>query len=132
MGRDLYFDPVANRVFNSYGDAFDAAANTTLPKITLDYPLYNIGCGAAGQSRITDGTTGKLFWVSAGLRQDFLGVAAYARNGLGSLGAVVFGLHEELGSLGSPTSLGRLPDNRLAFVTDRGYLIVVQGALLAP
>lgn len=133
MGRDLYFDPVSNRLFNLAGNVFDATANAELTRISLAHNSMTSGsCGTSAQTRVTDPTTGKLYWVGQGIRQDALGVSAYARNGLANLGAVDFGMPEELGSLGLPADLSRLPGNRLAFVTSRGYLVLLESSLLAP
>ena len=133
MGRDLYFDPVANRVFNAFGYVFDVTANAEMPQISLaPHGAVIYGCGTPGQTRVTDPVTGKLFWVGNGLRQDTFGFSVYARNGLTRLGSLDFGLPLEMGFLGIPAFLSRLPNNRLAFVTSHGYLILLDGALLAP
>jgi hypothetical protein len=131
FGRDLYFDPAANRVYNLFGGAFDAAANTQLPKISLKHTAFTTGCGAPMQARVTDRTTGKLFWV--GRTDDSrLGVSTYARNGLALTGSLEIGNTNELNNFGYPQHVARLPNNQLAVVTDGGYLVLLQGTLLAP
>ena len=133
MGPDLYFDPAANRLFNSYGNVFDAAANAEMTKIPIAPPTGSLGgCGTPAQTRVTDPVTGKLFWVGDGVAPNLLGFSVYSRNGFARQSLVEFGVPDELGSLGYPKFLSRLPNNRLAFTTDRGYLVLLQGALLAP
>jgi len=100
---------------------------TLAPWLPAIYP-----CGTPGQTRVTDPVTGKLFWVGNGVKQDTFGLSVYARNGLSRLGALDFGLPQEMGWLGVPAFLSRLSNNRLVFVTSRGYLVMVQGAMLAP
>lgn len=131
LGRDLHFDPVANRVYNKLGNVFDATVNAELPRISLAHPPFSDGCGTPLQGAVTDPTTGKLYWIGES-RQYYLGISAYARNGLTRLGAVDIGLGDQFGELGAPRDLVRLAGNRLAFVTRRGYLVVLEGGLLAP
>jgi len=133
MGRDLYFDPVANRVYNLFGYVFDASANAEMPQITLaPHGPVIYGCGTPGQTRVTDPVTGKLFWVGQGLAQDTFGLSVYARNGHTRQGLIDFGLPQQMGFLGIPAYATRLSNNRIAFVTSYGYLVIVQGAMLAP
>jgi hypothetical protein len=131
IGRDLYFDARANRVYTLFGSVFDAGSNTALPRINLwQGPLIG-GCGAPGQARVTDATTGKLFWAgSASI--DRIGVSAYPSNGLARGAVVEFQLSDLLGYVGLPADMIRLSNNRIAYVTDAGYLFVMQGPMLAP
>jgi hypothetical protein len=129
LGKNIFYDPVANRVYNLFGHVYDAAAAAPLPRITLSDVAMITSCGMPAQTRVTDRTSGKLFWVAATSDPNLLGLSAYARNGLAQLGAIQFGL-SELGRMGYPTDLSRLPGGRVAFITDRGFLVVVQGAVL--
>jgi len=70
--------------------------------------------------------------VGEGDTPGMLAIAAYTRDGSTNLFWIQFGVPNEMGDLGTSAFLSRLPNNRLAFVTSRGFLIILDGASLGP
>jgi hypothetical protein len=132
LGRDLYFDPMSKHLYNLFGNVFDATLNVELPKIKLLSTPVTGNCFAPAESRVADAATGKLFWVGEGDTPGMLAIAAYTPDGSTNLFWIQFGVPNEMGDLGTSAFLSRLPNNRLAFVTSRGFLIILDGASLAP
>jgi hypothetical protein len=132
IGRDLYFDRASSRVYDLYGHVFDTTKNVELTGLKLiDGALTLLGCGTPIQARVADPLTGKLFWAGPGPGNG-LSITAYSREGLANVAHFIILPTDQLSSFGNAVDLVHLPGNKLALVTDRGFLIVMQSSLLAP
>lgn len=130
LGRDLYFDPARNRLYNSFGNIYDVASGTERgPLVPDENPSIWDACGTPGQTLTTDRTTGKIFWVSQATGTHRISVTTYAPDTLVKIGTMVIGTP---GSAELPLRVVRPTSNSLAIVTSDSHLVLVQGALLEP
>ena len=147
LGRDLYFDRNAGRLYNSFGAVYDTVSNTELPPIQLadrtsvsnssSGRVYNkasansSGCGTPGVARVSDRVTGKLFFVI--YEAPFsLSIAAYDKTKLTLLGLTELGTAAYSPGFAFPLRVVRPKSGVLAVVTTAGQVALLQGQLLAP
>lgn len=131
--RMLHFDPFSGRVFTQLGTVFDVRGNAAPIRMNLNSGAAVTGdrCGTPLQAVTTDPSTGKIFFVTWSPGGGFV-LDTYSANGLSLLHSVSLTDRQLGGDAGIPQRLVRSGSNQLALVTSRGYLIHLQGELLAP
>lgn len=131
LGRDLHYDGVHNRVYNSVGMFFDVGANAQPSPIgPLPVPTIFATCGTRYQGVTTDRTSGKLFWVRESLGD--LIVNMFAGANLSSAGSVTLpGVYSQL-NFGIPIDAVRPSSDSLAVLTTSGDVLLMQGPGLGP
>jgi hypothetical protein len=147
LGRDLYFDRNAGRLYNSFGNVYDTVSNTELPPIQLGdtRPVVNssadraynklsaqaYGCGTPGVGRVSDRVTGKLFYVTSTVSSNLL-IAAYDKTKLTLIDRAELGAVAYSPGFALPIRAVRPQAGVLAVVTESGQMLLLQGPLLAP
>ena len=134
LGRDLYFDRAANRLFNSAGNVFDLTANAALGPIKLVNPVSLINdCGTPSVARVSDQTSGKIFFVTYdSSATPTIDIAAYDKTTLDLIGHETLDAAGYAGGLSWPLRVVRPDSDSLAVVTASGQLILLRGPLLEP
>jgi hypothetical protein len=130
MGRDLHFDRGLRRLYTPFGQVYDAANDRELPMMPLvDPPSVLVPCGTPSVAMTSDATTGRSFYVSMGATYGDIGVAVF---GSDQVLQSRFELRANLvpGGWGVPMRAAKPDANTLAFVTSRGYLVILDGAAL--
>jgi hypothetical protein len=133
LGRDLYFDRGANRLYDSFGTVFDTAANRNIGPMPLDLPTsLNGGCNTPSAAKTTDSTNGKIFFVETIPGLGGIEIATYDRTTLKMIDKVQLDTSALRANVGVPLRAARISSNGLAFVTDGGFFVVLQGSILMP
>jgi hypothetical protein len=132
---DLYFDRVKGHLFDSYGQAYDTAADHSIGPLPLAWPTPTSGgrvCRSPGATRVTDAQTGRIFFASDSPLG--IGISAYDPSSLAlSWNAeMTWPVIGTTVRLGEPTHIARRAPGELAFVTDFGYLVLLDSPLLGP
>lgn len=130
LGRDLHFDGVRNRIFNSFGNFydFDVGAEVGPLPLTDRTSIWDSCGGTPGQAMTTDPDTGKIFWIIMTQSNQY-SVSTYSPDSLANIVGVRF---SPPGDTGLPMRVVRPSSNTLAIVTTGRYLILLQGSMLDP
>jgi hypothetical protein len=133
LGRDLYFDRGSNRILNSVGDVYDVRTHTVLGRLKLVDPVNLMnGCGTPSVARVSDQTSGKVFFVTYDVSSSTIDVAAYDKTSLDLVGHETLAASGYAAGISWPLRVVRPSSDSLAVVTASGQLVLLQGPLLEP
>jgi hypothetical protein len=129
LSTNLYFDPARNRVLSGDGAAYVTSAATTA-KLPVRPVINGNGCNLEG-AVTTDRQTGKIFFAQFNPDDDSISVISFDSQSLAQTDQMKIPKPSGLVTLGGPIRLVRLNVTGVALVTDLGYVIALNGKMLA-
>ena len=127
---NLYFDPAKSRILSGDGAVYDTVAATSI-KLPVKAVINGNGCGLFG-AITADQQTGKVFSAQFDTNSDSILVVSFDSQTLQKVDQVRIPNPDGLFMIGGPIRLVRPGNsNTLVLVTNSGYVVSLNGAMLA-
>jgi hypothetical protein len=127
---NLYFDPAKSRILSGDGAVYDTVAATSI-KLPVKAVINGNGCGLFG-AITADQQTGKVFSAQFDTNSDAILVVSFDSQTLQKVDQVRIPNPNGLFMIGGPIRLVRPGNsNTLVLVTNSGYVVSLNGAMLA-
>lgn len=133
LSRDLQFDAITGRLYDSLRGAYDTRTHADLGRYAADWGLGVMSpCGSPLSAMTTDRTSGKIFFASYQPETTGLVLSTFDAPTLQQTGSYKLPYSTFGGSIGFPLRTTRPTSDTLAITTSGGYLLLLRGSVLSP
>lgn len=132
LGRALRFDPVKNRLYDSFRNVYDIGSDMIVGPIGDPWTAGLVGnCGTPDSALTISRTTGKIFVVHESFSPTGFDIYTFDSDTLASVASAHINLNGKLTFAGEPLRIVKSGATQIAFVTSSGHLVLLDGHILS-